>query len=280
MGLANRDEDSTLTAHMYPLTEIVVAHHPRSLKHEYELYIEREIEDYKESVSRSVLLSIGDAAVAVLEAQQQLPLTELLLCAEVDRIIRKRLRLPSYSTWRKRRVKALQEFRRPERWGLRPDGLLVQAVSTASDAHVFVAGASEEGPALYLAANGCAVTLFGPTEEILERIVHTATQVGLEGQVRGLVTDLRGGWTPASPFSAVVCARAAFAGLSADERAGVIALLQNSTAEGGLHLVETIAGGQRLLPLDELEARYRGWQISVEYPRQSGETFLARKAVA
>jgi hypothetical protein len=280
VGLANQDEESRLTAHAYLLAEFVVIHHARSLKHEYELYIEREIEDYKESVSRSELLSIGDAAVAALQAQQQLPLTELLLCAEVDRIIRKQLRLPSYKTWRKRCLEALQDFRRPERWGLHPDGLLALAVSAASNAHVFVAGASEEGPALYLAAHGCAVTLFDPTEEILERVVHTAAQVGLGRQVRGLVTDLRDGWAPASPFSAVVCARAAFAGLSPDERAGVIALLQNSTAAGGLHLVETIAGGKRLLPLDELAARYQGWQISVEYPRQSGETFLARKAVA
>src|SRR5215210_5882252 len=110
--------------------------YPRSLKYEYALYIEREIEDYKESVPRSVLLSIGDAAVAVLEAQQQLPLTELLLCAEVDRIIRKRRRLPSYATWRKRRLKALQELRRPERWGLSPDGGLARAVSTGSSGHV------------------------------------------------------------------------------------------------------------------------------------------------
>ena len=35
----------------------------RSLKHEYELYVEREIEDYKDSIPRSAILSIGDEAV-------------------------------------------------------------------------------------------------------------------------------------------------------------------------------------------------------------------------
>ena len=40
----------------------------RSLKHEYELFVEREIENYKESVPRSVLLSIGDDAVRALAA--------------------------------------------------------------------------------------------------------------------------------------------------------------------------------------------------------------------
>src|SRR5512146_3322639 len=99
-----------------------MAHRPaRSLKHEYELFVEEEIENYKESVPRSVLLSIGDEAVTTLAIQQQLALTELLLCEEVDRIIFRRLRLPSYSTWRRRRVEQIEELRRPERWGLHPD---------------------------------------------------------------------------------------------------------------------------------------------------------------
>ena len=55
-------------------------HRPtRSLKHEYELFVEQEIENYKESVPRSVLLCIGDDAVASLSAAPQFALTELLL---------------------------------------------------------------------------------------------------------------------------------------------------------------------------------------------------------
>src|SRR5256885_15957737 len=83
-----------------------MAHRPRSLQHEYELFVEREIENYKESVPRRVILGIGDEAVKSLEAQQQLALTELLLCEEVDRIIRARLRLATFATWRKRRGEA------------------------------------------------------------------------------------------------------------------------------------------------------------------------------
>src|SRR5215204_1158055 len=98
----------------------------RSLKHEYELFVEREIENYKESVPRSVLLSIGDEAVRALADQQQFALTELLLVEEVDKIIFKRLRLPSYVTWRKRRLKLIEELRRPEHWGLRADDAVVR----------------------------------------------------------------------------------------------------------------------------------------------------------
>jgi len=103
---------------------------PRSLKHEYELYVENEIENYKESVSRSAILKIGDEAAAGLRAGEQFAMDELLLWAEVDRIIRKRLRIPAYDTWRRKRMKMLEEYRRPEHWGLSPDDLVVRAVQT------------------------------------------------------------------------------------------------------------------------------------------------------
>ena len=119
----------------------------RSLKHEYELFVEQEIENYKESVPRSVLLSIGDDAVSSLSAAPQFALTELLLCDEVDRIIFKRLRLPAYDTWRRRRVKLIDELRRPEHWGLRPDDMLVRALPSASDGSVRGSPSSPTPPA-------------------------------------------------------------------------------------------------------------------------------------
>src|ERR671929_985178 len=99
---------------------------PRSLQHEYELYVEREIELYKDTLSRSALLSIGDEAVARLREQAQTTLTEMVLWEEVDRIIARRLGLPSYATWRRRRLKLLAEFRRPEHWGLSPSSALAR----------------------------------------------------------------------------------------------------------------------------------------------------------
>src|SRR5215831_12011454 len=105
----------------------------RSLKYEYGRFVEQEIENYKESVSRSVLLTIGDEAVSSLSAEPQLALTELLLCEEVDRIIFKRLRLPAYDTWRRKRLKLIDELRRPEHWGLRPDDVLVRALQPSTE---------------------------------------------------------------------------------------------------------------------------------------------------
>lgn len=250
----------------------------RSLKHEYELYLEREIENYKESVPRSVLLSIGDDAVRALAAQQQFALTELLLVDEVDKIIFKRLRLPAYTTWRKRRIRLLEELRRPEHWGLSPDDVLVRALQTsASETRVLLAGAQMETPALYLAANGCTVTaLSGP--DAVQRVIDAAEEAGLGERVHASAAAIDS-WTPDAPLSAVIYTPAAFAGLTAAERTRVIQVLQSATADGGVHLVQTIVAGKRTpVSLEELRRRYRGWDVTVE--EGDANTFLARKAIA
>jgi hypothetical protein len=251
----------------------------RSLKHEYELYVEREIENYKESVPRNVLLSIGDEAVRALADAQQFALTELLLWDEVDRIIFKRLRLPAYATWRRRRVRLLDELRRPEHWGLSPDDAVVRAMQPVTpESKVLVAGVPDEsGALLYLAAQGCDVTALTVGDEVL-RVLDAAEEAGLGERVRATSTAL-GTWTPEEPLTAVIYTPAAFAGLSAAERARVIQVLQSATADGGVHLVRTIAAGKRApVSVDELKRRYQGWQVTVE--EGSANTFLARKSVA
>ena len=250
----------------------------RSLKHEYELYLEREIENYKESVPRSVLLSIGDDAVRALAEQQQFALTELLLVDEVDKIIFKRLRLPAYATWRKRRIRLIEELRRPEHWGLSRDDVVVRAVQTvAADSRVLLAGSEVQTPALYLAANGCDVTtLAGP--DAVQSVMDAAEEAGLGERVHAAALALQS-WTPDAPLTAVIYTPAAFAGLTAAERARVIQVLQSATADGGLHLVQTIAEGKRKpVSLDELRRRYRGWDVTVE--EGAPNTFMARKGVA
>jgi hypothetical protein len=247
----------------------------RSLKHEYELFVEREIENYKESVPRSVLLSIGDDAVRALAEQQQFALTELLLVDEVDKIIFKRLRLPAYTTWRKRRIRLLEEMRRPEHWGLRADDVVVRAAqSVSASSRVLVAGTQVETPALYLAANGCDVTALADYD-VVQRVLDTAEEVGLAERVHASAMALDS-FTPQHTLTAVIYSPAAFAGLSAAERARVIHVLQGATADGGVHLVQTIARGKRTpVSLDELQRRYRGWDVTVE--DSAPDTFVARK---
>ena len=86
----------------------------RSLRHEYQQYVEREVEDYKISVPTSVLHGIASEAARALDEGAQIGMREVLLADEVDRIITARLRIPSFETWRRRREKNANELRRPE----------------------------------------------------------------------------------------------------------------------------------------------------------------------
>ena len=252
---------------------------PRSLKHEYELFVEEEIENYKDSIPRSALLKIGDEAVASLGNQMQLALTELLLCEEVDRLIRGRLRLPTYRTWRARRIKLLEKYRTPEHWGLPADSVLVRDVQPAAEGHVLIAGEASEGTALYLAAHGSDVTRLDREPAVLERVIAAAQAAGLLGRVRGYAADLSH-WSPDVPLSAVICSSSAFTHLSMSDRWRVIDTLQDATCGGGVHLVESIAGRDTEMTVADLRARYRGWEISVREEAHSSAAFLARKAVA
>ncbi len=254
----------------------------RSLRHEYELYVDEEIENYKESIERSALLSIGDEAVSRLASGAQILLTELLLCDEVNRIIFKRLRLPKYETWRRKRLQLAKEMRRPEHWGLTADHPAVRAMSQTSEGRVLVAGEPEDGSALFLAANGCQVTAVHRESDTLERVMHAANEAGLAERVRAIAADLTT-WEPDAPLTAVICAPAALAGLTMKARRRVIEALQSATAEGGVHMVQTTAStGRRKMPtLDELRARYRGWSVSVDESSLGGvNTFWARKEIA
>jgi hypothetical protein len=251
----------------------------RSLRHEYELFVEEEIENYKESLPRSALLKLGDEAAQYLAGEQQLALTELLLWQEVDRIIRRRRRIPTYDSWRRRRLKLITEMRRPEHWGLRPDDLLVRELQPATEGHVLVAGTRGAGSALYLAANGCAVTAIDQAEDVLQRVLDAAVAAGLSQRVRACVGDLAS-WAPDAPLNAIVCTPEAFGGMTSVERTRTLSLLQNATTLGGVHLVEALANGRPAMSLEELRRSYSGWQISVEQALGVGDSFVARKELA
>jgi hypothetical protein len=247
----------------------------RSLQHEYERYLEQEIENYKESVPRSVLLSIGDEAVAALAREAQFTLTELIVWEEVDRIIARRLRLPSATTWRRRRLKAIAELRRPEHWGMTAEHPLVRGISGASNNAALVAGAVDDSPALYLAANGCRVTAIDEEPDAVDRVMHAALRAGLTDRIDARVGGLES-WSPESPLFAVIVSDAALSGLSMDERHRVVAALQRATVDGGVHLVQALAGRKEDV-LADLRSSYDGWTVEIDRSTSKPNAFLATK---
>lgn len=253
---------------------------PRSLRAEYQGFVEREIEDYKNSVSTAFLHSIATDAANLLDEGAQLGMREVMLADEVDKIIARRLRLPSYETWRKRMLKNASELRKPEHWGLRPDTPLTAAIPQhASRANILVAGPRIEGSALYFAANGCEVTAVESEVAVVNRVLRAAHDAGLTEKLRGFVADLVS-FTPDGPLAAVVCTPAAFADLSAHEREQVFTLLQRATLDGGVHLIETLVAGQAVLTEAELRTQYEGWEIKLVPEPGASQTFVAKKLVA
>jgi hypothetical protein len=278
--LARLTRASTLDQHDWPAVELMAHHLQRSLRHEYDIYVEQEIESYKDSIPRSALLRLGDEAVGQLRQRNQLEFSELLIWAEVDTLIRRRCRIPTFATWSRRRLKLLAEYRRPERWGLAADAPLVREVGgEASERHVLIAGIREEGMMLYLAANGCQVTAVEDDPDVVERVMNAAGVVGLTSRVNGCSEGLDH-WLPDEPLHAVVCAPAAFERLSLAERTRVIDILKSATLDGGVHLVETLVAGHVVISDDELRDRYRGWDISIVRDQRANRTFMARKNVA
>lgn len=67
----------------------------------YQAWIEEQLEDYKAGLTRDELLDLAEVAVQQLfdAPDGQYPLTEILLCDSVDRLLVSRLNLPTFRQW-------------------------------------------------------------------------------------------------------------------------------------------------------------------------------------
>jgi len=190
-----------------------------------------------------------------------------------------RVRTTSTALWRRRGLKTRDVVHRPALWGLRSYGVIARGSKRAAVSSGVIAGEDVEGAALYLAAHGCDVTALDTEAAALERVMTAAQAAGLTDRIDGQTTALSA-WQPGSLLSAVVCSPSAFAGLSAEERARAIDLLQSATRDGGVHLVGTIVSGKRGISLTELKKQYKGWTISVEDDSTTSKSFLAKKVAS
>lgn len=72
-------------------------------KQRYQAWVEEQIEECKAGLTRDELLDLAEVAVQELfdSPDGQYPLTEILLCDAVDRLLLMRLNLPDFRTWQR-----------------------------------------------------------------------------------------------------------------------------------------------------------------------------------
>jgi len=248
---------------------------PRSLKQEYQEFILQRLEEYKNTVPREELLEIGDEAVRELQAsaQDQYLLTEVLLLEHVDRIIARRLRLPSFPRWRQKHRALREAQREPTHWGFdRQHPIVPWAARLEPGDVVAVLGAAALPEALFLAAHDAEVFLLdqdlGAVEAAEGRAV--AEQLG-GGAFQALVINF-GSWFPDLAPALVAIAPSSLSQLRAKQRASLIADLQVRTPSGGVHVVLPPTEEHReIIPLapEALQTLYRGWQVQRGNSRKS-----------
>ncbi|HEY7195040.1 MAG TPA: hypothetical protein VH439_14955 [Gemmatimonadales bacterium] len=239
---------------------------PRSLKQEYQEFILQRLEEFKNTLPRAELLQIGDEAVRELQAsaQDQYLLTEVLLLEHVDRIIARRLRLPTFPRW-KHKHRALREAQRePTHWGMdRAHPLVSWAPRLEPGDVIVVLGAAALGEALFLAAHEAEVFLLDQDLGAVEAAEGRAVTEQLAGAFQALVINF-GSWFPDLSPSLVAIAPGCLANLRAKHRSSLIADVQVRTPTGGVHIVLPPGADQRgVIPLapEALQPLYRGWQV-------------------
>jgi len=220
------------------------------------------IEEYKDGLTREELLHIGDEAITELEptADDQYVLTEVLLLEHVDRIIMRRLKLPSYRRWRGKYVALRQAQREPTHWGLEADSALINSARRlAPGATVLVVGATRSDVALYLAALDAQVTLVDQDLAVIELAENRAATEQLAAQLEAFVVRF-GGWLPPCRPSLVVLDPATLSDLATSARDALLTDLKTATPSGGTHVVLPVRGSASL-PAETLHAYYRDWIV-------------------
>jgi hypothetical protein len=181
------------------------------------------------------------------------------LLEHVDRIIMRRLKLPSYRRWRAKYVALREAQREPTHWGLDPEAPLVaHARRLAAGATALVVGGTRTDVALYLAAHDLRVILIDRDLATVELAENRAATEQLAAQLEAFVVSL-GGWLPPCSPELVVLDPAAFSGVPAGARDAVFADLKTATPIGGTHVVLPTRGSP--VTPETLQLHYRDWVI-------------------
>jgi hypothetical protein len=240
---------------------------PRSLRAEYEQFIEQRIEEYKDSLPRAEILGIGDEAMQELAGADQLQLTEVVLRDQVDSIIRRRLRLPSFRRWRERHLALRTAQSEPGHWGLAAHDPVAGLGDLVEDGDVvLVIGASDGACALFLAARGALVRVADPDIAAVYGLENRAVTEQLGALIECEVVRLERLAPERRSFAACVVETGAIAAMAAAERATLIHRLKDATAPAGRHAVMPggslgHGNGEPRLSSDAIRSLYSDWEV-------------------
>ncbi len=240
-------------------------HPQRSLRQEYGEFILERIEEFKQQISREQLLHIADEAVKELEAgaEDQLLLTEVLMLEHVDRLIMRRLNLPSYRRWRTRHLKLRRAQREPTHWGLDPRSAAVSLIDrTSLDGQALVVGGTAASLALFLAAHEWPVTFIAADVSLVEGLETRAAGEGLSSRVEAYVVSL-GCWMPDVRPALTVLDPAALARTDPADREAFLHQIIACTPVAGIHCLLPSPAGSNSITLgpETVKSYYTGWQL-------------------
>ena len=246
---------------------------PASPKQQYQKWLLDRIEDYKEQIPRQELLQLGDEAAAELSGGadgQQFLLTEVLMADTVDRLIAKRLRLKSFSTWRKNFLPLRKAQKEPNHWGIDASHAVAAMIPRIEPGDCVMAiGAGAESSAYLLLAHEAVVHFIAGDLGCIERVQSRVIAEALSSDFQAFVTQL-GEWLPPlqQPADLVVIDVSAVAELSYALRRALLHQLQEVTRPGGVHVL--IPGETSSSAPEGFLSHYPEWERTPLPPPRKG----------
>ena len=246
---------------------------PPSLKQQYQEFILQRIEAFKNSLERPALLNFGHEAATELEnsVHGQFLLTEVLLQDTVDRMIQRRLRLPSFKRWCVQFRGRRQAQREPTHWGIdarSPIAEVLPCIEPGDSA--LVIGSGGEPFACLLTAHEMDVTFLADELACVERVENRIAFESLGTEFNALMADITQ-WLPALRCEQhlVVIDVAVLDRVPQGRRQPLLERLQGLTGTGGLHL---------LVPCPDALAPDAFLTCYPEWPRQGSRAPRSRGA--
>jgi hypothetical protein len=237
----------------------------RSLRQEYEEFRLQRIEEFKQQISREELLRIADEAVHELDvgAEDQLVLTEVLVLEHVDRLIVRRLNLPSFRKWKGRHVRLRRAQREPAHWGIDPGAPLAEHARHADPrALALVVGAGAAPASFFLAAHDWQVVFIDRTVSHVEAVETRAAAEALASRFEAFVVNF-GAWFPEVHPTLVVLDPTTLGEIPVPDRERFLGTIKDHTVPGGVHhlLGADEIGGVLAFAPEALRACYADWHV-------------------